>query len=123
MTAISPSTSPSRTSAAEVTRQTIRPKEADYQHTRAFFLPLVDGPPPVSVRRPTPTTSPTSLARTRELTGGLGSVAWDEPGGVEVTGPGPMRTVRGPVCVAGRPFLAPAGYPPIPGAEGGEGQW
>jgi hypothetical protein len=70
MTAISRSTSPSRTSAAEVTRQVIRPKEADYQHTRAFSLPLVDRPPPASVRRPTPTTSPTSLARTRELTGG-----------------------------------------------------
>lgn len=35
---------------AEVARQVIRPKEADYEHTRACFPPLVDCPPAVDVR-------------------------------------------------------------------------
>jgi hypothetical protein len=85
--------------------------------------PLVDRPLPVNVRCPTPTTSP-HVARSRERADrGLGSVAWDEPGGVEMTDPGQLRTIRGPARAAGRPRLAPAGCPPIPGAEGGEGQW
>ena len=39
-------------------------------------------------------------------------------GGVEMTGPGQLRTIRGPAGTAGRPCLAPAGCPRIPGAEG-----
>jgi hypothetical protein len=52
----------------------IRPKEADYEHTRAFFSPLVDRPAPVNVRAHDANDAPTSLARARELTEDLGRV-------------------------------------------------
>jgi hypothetical protein len=105
-------------------RQTSDPPEGSRlpAHPRVLS-PLVDRPPPVNVRCPTPTMSP-HVARSHERADrGLESVAWDEPGGVEMTGPGQLRTIRGPVCTAGRPRLTPAGCPPIPGAEGCEGQW
>lgn len=115
LSAISRFDLPSRTSAAEVARQVIRPKQADHEHTRVLLTP---GRQPTGSGRPGARRQrrPTSLAgeRCQRL---WGARPWDEFGDLSMTGRTDADDPR-PARPGGRTRLTPAGCPSNPRAQG-----